>query len=228
MTPSEVPPSRELHVQRYLITGMLTLFPVWLTWVVFKFIFNLLSGASAPWVAALFTPLANAFPIALGWLGAAWVQAVVALLMTLVLVYVVGRATNAVLGQRILAGFEALVLRIPLAQSVYGGAKKLLEAMQPAGGAQRVVLVEFPHPGVRTVGFVTRMLTDANDGREYAAVFVPTTPNPTGGFLQIVAVERIIPTDWTVEQAMAFILSGGAIAPANFSLQPTAARIVKD
>jgi uncharacterized membrane protein len=91
--------------------------------------------------------------------------------------------------------------------------------MQPASGGQRVVLIEFPHPGVRAVGFVTRILRDPNDGRDYAAVFVPTTPNPTGGYLEIVAVERLIPTDWTMEQAMAFILSGGAIAPDRFSMR---------
>lgn len=210
---------RALHLQRYMITGMLTLFPMWLTWIVFKFIFNVLSGASAPWVSALFTPLANAFPFAFGWLGASWVQAVIALLMTLVLIYLVGLATNAVVGQRMIAGFESLVGRIPLAHSIYGGAKKLLDVMQPAGGGQRVVLIEFPHPGLRTVGFVTRTLKDPADGRDYAAVFVPTTPNPTGGYLELVPVEKLIPTDWTVDQAMAFILSGGAIAPANFSMQ---------
>jgi uncharacterized membrane protein len=79
-------------------------------------------------------------------------------------------------------------------------------------GAQRVVLIEFPSPGLKSVGFVTRVFHDAG-GRELAAVYVPTTPNPTGGYLEIVPVERLTATDWTVDQAMAFILSAGAVAP---------------
>jgi len=74
------------------------------------------------------------------------------------------------------------------------------------------VLIDFPSPELKSVGFVTRTFQDAS-GRELAAVYVPTTPNPTGGYLEIVPIERLVATDWTVDQAMAFILSAGAAAP---------------
>jgi uncharacterized membrane protein len=80
-------------------------------------------------------------------------------------------------------------------------------------GAQRVVLIDFPHQGMKAVGLVTRTLRDEATGREYAAVYVPTTPNPTSGYLEVVPVDRLTPTDWSLDQAMAFIISGGAIAP---------------
>ena len=83
-------------------------------------------------------------------------------------------------------------------------------------GTHRVVLIEFPNSEMKTVGLVTRTMRDADTGREYAAVYVPTTPNPTSGYLEIVPLERVTPTDWTMDQAMAFIISGGAIAPARF------------
>jgi uncharacterized membrane protein len=84
---------------------------------------------------------------------------------------------------------------------------------QKPSGVQRVVLVEFPHPGTKAIGFVTRLMVEEGTGREMAAVFVPTTPNPTGGFLLTLPVEAVTPTDWTMDQGMAFIISGGAVAP---------------
>ena len=83
-------------------------------------------------------------------------------------------------------------------------------------GSQRVVLINLPHENVKSVGFVTRIFTDASSGREIAAVYVPTTPNPTGGYLELVPVEELTPTDWSVDQAMTFILSGGAVSPDKY------------
>jgi uncharacterized membrane protein len=66
---------------------------------------------------------------------------------------------------------------------------------------------------MKSVGFVTRVLRDEATGAELAAVYVPTTPNPTSGYLEVVPMEKLIPTDWTVDQAMTFIISGGAVSP---------------
>ena len=66
---------------------------------------------------------------------------------------------------------------------------------------------------MKSIGFVTRVMREQGTGRELAAVYVPTTPNPTSGYLEIVPVEKMTPTDWTVDQAMSFIISGGAVAP---------------
>jgi uncharacterized membrane protein len=206
-----------LRLQRYLITGALTLLPLWLTWIVFKFLFTLLSGMSAPWIRAIAHPVAAAFPRAFGWLESSWVQSAIALFATLLVIYATGWAVNRVVGQRLLATFEGLVARIPLVQTLYGGTKKLLEIMQTKpDGMQRVVLVDFPHRDMKAVGLVTRVLRDAATGREYAAVYVPTTPNPTSGYLELVPLERVTATDWTMDQAMAFVISGGAVAPATF------------
>lgn len=206
--------AHRLRLQRYLITGLLTLLPLWLTWVVFNFLFGLLSGISAPWIGALAQRIAQDFPTAMGWLEQPWVQSTIALVATLVLIYLVGLLATRVFGQRILAALEAMIARIPLAQTIYGGAKKLLDIVQTKPeGAQRVVLIDFPAPGMKAVGLVTRVFRNETDGREYAAVYVPTTPNPTSGYLEVVPVESLTPTDWTMDQAMAFIISGGAVAP---------------
>lgn len=203
-----------LHLQRFLLTGILTLLPIWLTWVVFKFVFVLLAGISQPWIGAIFSPLARTFPGAFGWLAASWLQWGFALVVTVVFIYVVGWATNRVVGQRLIRAIDATITRIPLMKTIYGGAKKLLDLMQTRPeGLQRVVLIDFPHRGMKAVGLVTRVLRDTHTGEELAAVYVPTTPNPTSGYLEIVPVGQLTPTDMTMDQAMAFIISGGAIAP---------------
>lgn len=204
---------RPLHVQRYLITGLLTIIPLWLTWVVFKFVFSFLSHVGAPVVATLFAALSAAFPGAAMWLSQEWFQSIMAFIGTIVALYLVGFATSRVFGQRIIDAFERLISRIPLVHTIYGGSKKLMSVLstKPAG-LQRVVLIDFPSPELKSIGFVTRVFTDSA-GRELAAVYVPTTPNPTGGYLEIVPIEKLVATDWSMDQAMAFILSGGAVGP---------------
>lgn len=204
---------RPLYIQRYLITGLLTFIPIWLTWAVFKFIFSLLSQVNLPWVAALISTLSEAFPETIGRLNQGWLVSLFAFIVTIVALYVTGFAANRVFGRRLISAFEGLIARIPLAHTIYGGTKKLMSLLQkkPAG-TQRVVLIDFPSPELKSVGFVTRVFQDAS-GRELAAVYVPTTPNPTGGYLEIVPIERLVATDWTFDQAMAFILSAGAAAP---------------
>ncbi|MGA9342458.1 MAG: DUF502 domain-containing protein [Rhodanobacteraceae bacterium] len=204
---------RPQHLQRYLITGLLTVIPIWLTWVVFRFVVSLLSEISAPWVTALVAGFARLFPGEASLLNQQWLISILAFITTLVILYVLGFAANRVLGRRILAGFDALMDRIPIVHSIYGGAKKLMGMLQnKPSGTQRVVLIDFPSREMKTIGFVTRSFLDI-DGRELAAVYVPTTPNPTGGYLEIVPVDRLVATDWSVDQAMAFILSAGAVAP---------------
>jgi uncharacterized membrane protein len=204
---------RNLYVQRYLITGLLTFIPLWLTWLVFKFIFSFLSEVSTPWVAALFAGLSTAFPGAAGWLNQMWLQSILAFISTIVALYVIGFASNRVIGQRLIGALDRLMSRIPLVHAIYGGTKKLMSLMQnKPTGTQRVVLINFPSPELKSIGFVTRVFQD-NAGRDLAAVYVPTTPNPTGGYLEIVPLDKLIAVDWSVDQAMAFLLSGGAIGP---------------
>ncbi|HEV2607729.1 MAG TPA: DUF502 domain-containing protein [Xanthomonadaceae bacterium] len=195
------------------VSGLLTLLPIWLTWVVFKSVFGLLSDLSRPLVVPLLAGVVQEHP-RLAWLAHAWSLTAIGLVATVLLILAVGMLARRVAGQRALGWFELAIRRIPLAKTVYGSARQLLDLMQaPPDGGQRVVLIAFPHPGMKTVGFFTRTLRDDATSRELAAVYVPTTPNPTGGYLVIVPVEDIIATDWTVDQAMTFIISGGAVAP---------------
>ncbi len=211
--PPDHPPHRA-SVQKLFITGLLTLLPIWLTWVVIKFVFVLLSDISKPWVEPLSHRIAATFPQSLGWFNGLWVQNTIAMVATLFVIVAVGALTRRVVGQRLLRWFEALIARVPLANVIYTSARKLLDMLETKpGSTQRVVLIDFPHRDMKSVGLVTRVIREEGSGRELAAVYVPTTPNPTSGYLEIVPVELLTPTDWTVDQAMSFIISGGAVAP---------------
>lgn len=212
-----------LRVKRYLITGLLTFLPLWVTWLVFKFVFGLLAGMGAPLVSALVSALGLWAPHAAAPFNQSWLTYIVALLLTLIALYLIGFLANRVIGQRVLHAFDSLLQRIPLVQTIYGGTKKLMAVLQnKPSGLQRVVLVDFPRKGMKAVGFVTRVMIEDGTGREMAAVYIPTTPNPTGGYLEVVPVEDLTPTDWTMDQAMAFIISGGAVAPDTLPAAPAA------
>lgn len=210
-----------LRLKRYLLTGLLTFIPLWVTWLVFNFVLGVLAGIGAPMVAALLNALALVAPRAAESLKTEWLTYIVALLVTLGSLYLLGFVANRVIGQRFLNAFDNLLARIPLVQTIYGGTKKLMAVLQnKPSGMQRVVLVDFPRHGMKVVGFVTRVMIEEGSGREIAAVYIPTTPNPTGGYLELVPVDELIPTDWTMDQAMAFIISGGAVAPDSLPAAP--------
>ncbi|KFN46554.1 DUF502 domain-containing protein [Arenimonas metalli] len=208
------------RLRAYFFTGLLTLLPIWLVWIVFKFVLGLLSDISQPWVGPVSVRLASAHPEWLGWMDDPWAQSAFAVVGTVLVIVAVGALARRVVGQRLLAWFEGLIARIPLLKTVYGSARKLLDLLQTKpDGTQRVVLIDFPHREMKCVGFVTRVMRENGTGRELAAVYVPTTPNPTSGYLEIVPVDRLTPTDWTVDEAMAFIISGGAVSPDSIPFQ---------
>lgn len=209
------------HFQRYVITGVLVMIPIWITWLVFGFLFNQLSRFGRPWVRGLSRGLEQMAPALAEWLLTPWFQSLLAALITLLLLYLLGWVTTRVLGKRLVAQLESIINRIPLVQTVYGATKKLIAALQQKpDNVQRVVLIEFPTPEMRAVGFVTQVLTDEKTGRKLAAVYVPTTPNPTSGYLEIVPLERVVSTDWSVDEAMTFIISGGTVSPGGINYGP--------
>jgi uncharacterized membrane protein len=210
------------HLWRYTIIGVLTVAPLWVTWLVFDFILRLLSRAGAPGVVAL-SRLVRPFSslIADGLLQPAF-HFVLAVLLTLLTLYAVGWVATRLIGKRILAALEAMFERVPLVRTIYRATKRFVSTLshQPTG-LQRVVLINFPSPEMKAVGFVTRIMTDETTGREVAAVYVPTSPNPTSGYIEIVPLEQITATDWSVEEAMNFVMTGGTNAPASIRYTPS-------
>ena len=158
--------------------------------------------------------------------GDSALQKLLAILLTLGGLYAIGMLASRVLGRKLLAMLEAMLARLPLVQTIYGGTKRFLASMRtPPVSGQRVVLISFPTPEMKAVGFVTKVMRDETTGRELAAVYVPTSPNPTSGYIEIVPLDQVGLTDWTMEEAMSFVMTGGANAPdrVRYTRAPTQA-----
>ena len=204
------------RAQRNILAGILTVIPIWFTWAVFEFIVKQLSKIGLPSAKVLAKEIEKHSPYLAEIIQAPWLLNTFAVILTIVALYLLGWITTVVVGQRLIKIFEYFIHRIPIVQSVYSAIKQFLSVLQTKpNDVQRVVLIEFPSKHMKTVGFVTRVFNDANTGRQLAAVYVPTTPNPTSGYLEIVPLENLVSTDWTMDEAMTFIISGGAIAPDN-------------
>jgi len=203
-----------LNFKRNFMTGILTVIPLAITWWLFDFLFRLLSRFGQPIVRTIQKDLDETSPVLSALFRQPWFDDFLAVAIVVVAIYLLGWFASRVLGRRILSAMEALVSRLPLVQTVYGAIKKLVGVLQTKPeNVERVVLVNFPNDRMKTVGLVTRTLTDARTGQALAAVYVPTTPNPTSGYLEIVPLDDVVSTDWTIDEAMNFIISGGAIAP---------------
>lgn len=199
-------------IQNKVLVGVLTILPLTLVWFVLSFLVDFLSWLGRPLIAGLAVYFGWNTPG--GWLQQPFVLTTLAVLAALWLIYVIGAIASNVIGARLIAFFSNILNRVPVVKQVYGAAQKLVQSLtgKPAGG-QRVVLLPFPNSEMRAIGFVTKTFLDATTGEELAAVYMPTSPNPTSGYLEIVALSKCVPTDLTVDQAMNMILSGGATAP---------------
>jgi uncharacterized membrane protein len=142
------------------------------------------------------------------------VQFLLAVVLTLAFLYLVGRVTSEVVGRQALRIFERSLARLPFVAKIYNSVRKLIDSMMAKDDtAQRVVLVEFPMPGQRALGFLTRTLIDSASGQVLAAVLLPNAINPMSGLLQIMPIERVQETNLTMEQAMSMLMTGGAVGP---------------
>ncbi len=149
-----------------------------------------------------------------------WYWSLFALVVAVLLTSVLGRLTRNYFGQRLLEFFDEFLLSVPMLNKVYGTAKQVNEAFtsNKKGSFKQVVLVEFPRAGQWAVGFVTN---DQNEkiqpksGEKVVSVFVPTTPNPTSGFLVLVPEATLTLLDLSVADGLKYIVSLGSLSPEN-------------
>jgi uncharacterized membrane protein len=143
---------------------------------------------------------------------------VIALTVFVFWVTAIGWVTRLVVGKKVVALTEQAVARVPLLNRIYGFVKDVSNTMFSGkkSAFERVVLVEFPRPGVYSIGFVTNETqgeAQALTQETVVNVFVPTTPNPTSGFLILVPRKQIIDMKMSVADGMKMVISGGAVTP---------------
>jgi uncharacterized membrane protein len=196
-------------LQRNVIRGLITAGPLFITWLVFSFILGVLANAGLPLVKLLALP----FP-ADSWMNQRYFQYVLSVVLTVVLFYLVGRITAHLVGRQMFALFEASLARLPLVSKIYASVRQLIETLtNKSQTSQRVVLIDFPMAGQKSLGFLTHLIADTTTGAPVAAVLVPQAINPSSAFLQFVPMAMVTETDLTMEQAMSMLLTGGAVCP---------------
>ena len=140
-------------------------------------------------------------------------------IMTLVIVFITGVLAANFIGERLVRLWNAILHRIPFVSSIYSSVKQVSDTLFSSSGEafRKAVLVRWPHQGMWTIGFLTGTPGGdvANHLRDdFLSVYVPTTPNPTGGYFVLVARKDLIELDMSVDQALKYIISMGVVAPA--------------
>ena len=191
-----------LHIRTTLIAGLLAILPIGVTLFVLKFFFELLDPILGP----IFD------------LGNVRIFPGLGIIVLLILLYVVGIITTKILSARIVNLGHKLIERIPVISSIYSTTRSGVEILSGTQGfeSRGVVLVDFPRPAMKAIGLITAELGVLN-GEPMVAVYIPTTPVPSSGFLIVVALSDVTPTDISVDDAMKIIVSGGILANEIFS-----------
>jgi uncharacterized membrane protein len=197
----------------------LIVLPTIITLWLLRILFGIVSDDVTPLVVRVLPALGIEDPG--GW-RARFVAPLVGVVLTLLLVYLIGLLAANLIGARIGAWLEGLILRIPVVKGIYGAARQLLDALGSGrkGAFSRVVLVEYPRPRVWTLGFVTnesRARVPAATATDTLMVFFPTAPNPTSGWLALVPVDDLLEVDLSIEEGVKLIVSGGIVTPVALS-----------
>jgi uncharacterized membrane protein len=202
-------PHWRTRLRNLLFAGLLILAPVYLTIYVLVLLFRFMDGIFAPLIDRTLATFLGERTLHIPGLG---------IVLTLVVVLFLGWLSRQVVGQRILHGIENLIRRIPIAKSVYGATKGVLEAVSrdQADAFKRVVLIEYPRKGIYGIAFVTGSAAQWGSDpevEEMVPVFVPTTPNPTSGYLLLVPQREILECPMTIEEGIRMVVSGGILQP---------------
>lgn len=198
-----------------MITGLLLILPVYVTFFVVKFLFGFVGGTLSPVIKKVLQLLGVALPkTSLD----EFIITFIGLILTFVLLYFIGIFAANFVGKSIINYFEGLLTKTPIIKNIYSSVKQIIHSVSLPGkqAFKRVVLVDFPREGTKSIGFVTGA-TKYNNEKEFITVFIPTTPNPTTGFLVFVTKDDVIDTNLTVEEAFKMLFSGGVLTPKEIS-----------
>jgi uncharacterized membrane protein len=152
-----------------------------------------------------------------------WYWSLVALLVAIFLIGVVGMLARNYFGRKIIEWVDSALLRVPLLNKIYSATKQVNDAFSTSNKSafRTVVLVQFPHAEVWSIGFITseyQREVEEKTGQKVVCVFVPATPNPTSGFLLMVPEAKVIKLSMSVPDAIKYVVSLGALLPDHAAL----------
>jgi len=196
--------ARTPRLRRYFLVGLIVIAPAGVTVVVLRWIFERLD-------AILGRPIQAAVGMRIPGLG---------FILLGIVVLCVGWVVHQAIGLRVLRAWNEMLVRFPVAGRLYSAASQIVQSIASDRSRifKRTVLVPYPTDGLWAVGFVTNDSAPVMSkilGEPCVNVFVPTTPNPTSGFLLVIPRARVLETDISIEEAMKFVISAGAVSPEN-------------
>lgn len=216
--PSPISQTAWQRIRTRLIEGLIVLLPILITfWILHWLYLTLYKYAVEPLaVLVLWKGRTLRGEPDLPYWFEAYAAPVLAIVLALLIVYIAGCLAHSWL----MKGFHSAVLRVPVVSHIYDAVRGVLHGLgkpneQPK--PQRVVLVPFPHPGMRLPAIVTSTCRDLVTSRAILCVYVPTTPIPTSGFFLMIPEEEVTELNWDVQQTLQAIISGGLTAPSDVS-----------
>lgn len=196
-------------MRRYFITGLLVLVPLFITVWVLKTLIDVMDQSllllPMQWrPKELFERDVPGFGV----------------IVTLVAIFLTGVIATNFIGKRLLMVWEGMLIRLPVVKSIYSSVKQVSDTLfSDSGNAfRKALLVQFPHQGSWTIGFLTGVPGGdvANHLKgDYVSVYVPTTPNPTGGYFVMMPRQDVVELDMSVDEALKYIISMGVVVPAD-------------
>ena len=203
--PNKKKKSIALRLRNYFFTGVIVLIPIGFTLYLSKFLINF-SAKLVPSGLNPNTYLPYSIP------G-------IEIILTIIFITIVGGLSLSFIGKKFLQIIDDLFKRIPILRTIYSAIGQMTESFRSEGGNKKsVVLIEYPRKGSWAVGFATKENTGeikSKTNQDLINVFVPTTPNPTSGFLLMIPKDDLIYLDMTFEEASKFIVSAGTSSPKN-------------
>jgi uncharacterized membrane protein len=180
--------------------GLVVIVPVIITYLVLRIFFDAVDGIASPFFDRIF---GRHIP------GIGFITMIV-------LILIIGSMSRNLIARALFRFFEKVVSSLPLARTIYTAMKDIISALQPGKKGRsfrQVVIVEYPRPGLKTIGFLTNELTIIDAGRteEMVSVYLPNPPNPTSGFFVLVPQNEIKILDMSVEEGLKLVLSGGIV-----------------
>ena len=198
--------------KHYIITGLLSILPIALTyWIVLK-LFQFFSNPGAKIVAVIFKDNVPQY-----------IPELAGFILTISFIYLMGLIISNVFGKQIYSWFEKILSRIPFVNTVYRTIKQITSHLSGSDrqAFKKVVFIEYPRKGIWTISMVTGESKNQS-GELYYHIFVPTTPNPTSGYLLYIPQKDTRHTNMSIEEGMKIIISGGMLAPKTNILDSSA------
>lgn len=204
--------------RRSFLTGLAVLLPALLTLAAMKWIFGTISSFTDTLLFFLPHFLDTKLIYTNGQDGAMfWYWSLLALVLAAGIITVIGVLAQYYIGRRMLEWLDTAMMNVPVVNKFYGAIKQVNEAFAGNKNSfKTVVLVEFPREGIFSVGFITNdqhSVAPQKTGGKFVAVFIPTTPNPTSGFLILVPEDKVTKLDMSVADGIKYIVSLGSISP---------------